>query len=250
MKHWTPDASAHFEAWLGRARLSVAGDPTIDAEDVTLDLRAHVHAALAAAPEPVTMGALAPVLDSLGNPTQWSDAVGQPREPSDAWFQRHVVDIVTEWQQKLAGDWGLPVMLLVMTLIAIPTFDWIGAPLMLFAYFVARSHVTYAPQLVTGRKRLMVYFPLAIGAGVLTGLVLGFPLTFRGMGNNDSSRFESLWVLGSWWILAGIVAAREPRRVRTALTPFADGFDASHGRMLSLIGGAFLIASSVVLLSR
>ena len=57
-------------------------------------------------------------------------------------------------------------------------------------------------------------------------------------------------MLGSWWVLVGILAAREPRRVWYALKPFADTFDASHGRMLSLIGLAFLIASSVVLLSR
>jgi hypothetical protein len=38
--------------------------------------------------------------------------------------------------------------------------------------------------------------------------------------------------------------------VRSALKPFADTFDASHGRMLTLVGAAFLIASSVILLSR
>jgi hypothetical protein len=144
---------------------------------------------------------------------------------------------------------GLPVLLLVLTVFSIFTFDWIGAPLLLFAYFVARSHVTYAPHQVVGRKKLMVYFPLAIGAGVLAGLVLGFPLTFRGRSPGFSNQFETLWILGSWWVLVGILAAREPRRVRSALKPFADGFDVSHGRMLSLIGGAFLIASSVILLS-
>ena len=74
MKTWTPDASTHFEAWLGRARLSVACDPTVDADDIAQDLRAHVHAELEAVPEPVTVGALERVLDSLGNPTQWSDS--------------------------------------------------------------------------------------------------------------------------------------------------------------------------------
>jgi hypothetical protein len=250
MKTWTPDASEHFEAWLGRVRLSVAGDPSLDADDIAQDLRAHVHAELEATPEPVTMGALERVLDSLGNPAQWSDTLKQPAESSARWFHRNVTDVVAEWQRKLAGDWGLPVLLLVMTLIAIPTFDWIGAPLLLFAYFVARSHVTYAPHLVVGRKKLMVYLPLAIGAGVLTGLVLGFPLTFRGARVGYSNQMETLWVLGSWWILVGILAAREPRRVRSALKPFADTFDASHGRMLTLVGAAFLIASSVILLSR
>jgi hypothetical protein len=38
--------------------------------------------------------------------------------------------------------------------------------------------------------------------------------------------------------------------VRAALKPFADTFDASHARMLSLVGAALLIASTVFLLSR
>ena len=79
MKSWTPDASEYFEAWLGRVRTSVATDPTLDAEDIAQDLRAHVHAELAASPEPVTKGQLERVLDSLGSPTQWSDAVKPPR---------------------------------------------------------------------------------------------------------------------------------------------------------------------------
>jgi hypothetical protein len=247
MKTWTPDASHHFEAWLGRARLSVAGDPTINADDITQDLRAHVHAELEAVPEPVTVGALERVLDSLGNPTQWSDSIKPAPEATADWFQRHVTDVVVEWQRKLAGDWGLPVLLLVITLLAIPTFDWIGTPLLLVAYFVARSYVTYAAHPITGRKRMMVYFPLAIGAGVLAGLVLGFPLTFWGANPNP---FETLWVLGLWWVLIGILATREPARIRSALKPFADSFDASHGRMLALVGGAFLIAATVILLSR
>ena len=246
MKTWTPDASNHFEAWLGRVRLSVAGDPSLDADDIAQDLRAHVHAELEAMPEPVTVGALERVLDSLGNPCQWSDAIKAPSELSSAWFQRNVTDVVTAWQQRLGGDWGLPILLFVLTLIAIPTFGWIGAPLLMFAYFVARSHVTYAPQLVVGRKKWLVYAPLGLGAGVLAGLVLGFPLTFSG---GYPNRFETMWILGSWWVLVGILAAREPKRVRAALKPFADTFDASHGRLLALVGAAFLIAASVVLLS-
>jgi hypothetical protein len=138
------------------------------------------------------VGALERVLDSLGNPTQWSDSVKPAPDSSAAWFERNVTSVIAAWQQKLAGDWGLPVLLLVITLLAIPTFDWIGAPLLLFAYFVARSHVTYAPHMVVGRKKLMVYCPLAIGAGVLAGLVLGLPLTFRGGSVGSDNQFETL----------------------------------------------------------
>ena len=246
MKTWTPDASEHFESWLGRVRLSVAGDPSLNADDITQDLRAHVHAELEAAPEPVTRGALERVLDSLGNPTQWNDTLRHPDESTNAWFRRHVTDIITEWQQKLAGDWGSPVLLAVLTLVAIPRFDTIGVPLLLFAYFAARAQVVYAPQQVIGRKRWLVYLPLAIGTGVFAGLVLAFPIVFEGA----DRPFEKIWVLGGWWIVVGMLAAREPKRVRAALRPFADDFDATHGRLLSLLGAALLIASSVILIAR
>lgn len=250
MKSWTPDASNHFEAWLGNVKVSMAGDPSLNADDITQDLRAHVHAELEAVPEPVTMGALERVLDSLGHPAQWSDAAKQPAAaPAPHWYQANVVDTVVEWQKKLAGDGGMPVLLLVLTIIAIPTFDNIGFILLGFAYFVARSQVTYAPETVTGRKKWMIYLPLAIGSGVLAGLVLGFPLMLQAGRGRWFAAFEAMWGLGCWWVLVGILAAREPKAVRAALKPFADTFDASHARLISLIGAALLIASSVILIA-
>ena len=63
-------------------------------------------------PEPVSVGALERVLDSLGNPSQWSDVdaragIRTPQIGSPATS----TDVVTAWQQKLADDWGLPVLL-------------------------------------------------------------------------------------------------------------------------------------------
>lgn len=250
MKSWTPDASEHFEAWLGTVKRTVATDPSLNPDDITQDLRAHVHAELEAVPEPVTVGALDRVLDSLGNPTQWGDSLRQPKDSRPAaWFQRNVVDVATEWQKKLAGDGGMPVLLLVLTLVAIPTFDHIGFFLLAFAYFVARAQVTYAPATLVGRKKWMVYLPLAIGSGVLAGLVLGFPLMLQAGEMRAFAAFEAMWALGCWWVLVGILAAREPKAVRVALKPFADAFEASHARLISLIGAALLIASTVILLS-
>lgn len=248
MKTWTPDASQRFETWLGGVRLSVAGDPSLNADDIAQDLRAHVHAELEATEEPVTVGALERVLDSLGNPTQWGDGVKPPPKPVVR-FYTGASDTFADWQRQLAGDWGMPILLLIVTIIGILTFDdIIGVPLLIFAYFMARSQVTYAPDRIKGRKKWIVYAPLAVGSGVLVGLVLGFPLSFEGA--TRSNPFEGLWVLGLWWVLVGIVAAREPKRVRSALRPFAETFEASHGRMLSLIGAAFLVASSVILIAR
>jgi hypothetical protein len=209
MRSWTPDASAHFEAWLGTVRQTVATDPSVNAEDVAQDLRAHVHAELEGAPEPVTVDDLGRVLDSLGNPAQWGESTRQPKEAAAGWFQRNIADVVNAWQKKLAGDGGMPVLLLVLTLVAIPTFDHIGLLLLGFAYFVARSQVTYAPETLVGKKKWMIYLPLAIGSGVLAGLVLGFPVFLDG----NVQSLEAMWGLGCWWILVGILAAREPKAV-------------------------------------
>ena len=246
MKSWTSDASEYFEAWLGRVRLSVASDPSLDAEDITQDLRAHVHAELATTPEPVTRATLQPVLDSLGNPTQWS-GVDAPKPPTVR-FYTGASDTFSDWQQKLAGDWGVPVVLGVLTLVAIPTIDdVIGVPLLAFAYFLARSQLTYAPQHLAGGRRWMVYFPLAIGAGLLAGLVLGFPLTF-GAGPG-AEQYQRMWMLGSWWVVVGFLSSREPKLVRSALKPFADSFEASDGRTLARVGVAFLIAATVIMIA-
>jgi hypothetical protein len=248
MKTWTSDASEHFESWLGTVRRTVATDPSVNAEDIAQDLRAHVHAELEGAPEPVTVDDLGRVLDSLGNPAQWGEGTRQPKDAgATGWFQRNVVDVVTEWQKKLAGDGGMPVLLLALTLIAIPTFDHIGLLLLGFAYFVARAQVTYAPSTLVGKRKWMIYLPLAIGSGVLAGVVLGFPLFLE---EGYSQPLVGMWGLGCWWIIVGILAAREPNAVRAALKPFADPFEASHARMLSLVGAALLIASTVFLLSR
>ena len=245
MKTWTPDAAEHFETWLGRVRASVAADPRVDPDDVTQDLRAHVHAALGDGQDPVTVGALTGVLDSLGQPAQWSDTMPAPVRPRTDWFQRNVSDVLSEWQKRLGGDLGLPALLLPLTLMGMWGFEDGGVVLLAVAYFVARGQVIYVPDALVGRKRFLIYLPLAVGVGTLVGLVLGFPLTFDG-GQPFGHPFKMLWVLGLWWIFVGFVAAREPRRVRAILRPFADSFDASHGRMLSLLGAAFLIISIVV----
>lgn len=251
MKTWPRDASEHFESWLGRVRRSVAADPSIDADDVTQDLRAHVHAELEAMPDPVTVGALEQVLVGLGNPMQWTDAARPMKEKTfkarlQRW-NRSLSATVTHWQRSLAGEWGFPVLLAVLTLIAIPMFaDGPGFLLLIFAFFVARSQVTYAAETLVGRRRWLVYFPLAIGCGTLVGIVLSFPLILSG-DIMFRGRFYTMWWLGAWWAFVGVLAAREPKRVQSALRPFANGFEASHGRLLALIGAAFLIAATVIL---
>jgi hypothetical protein len=260
MKSWNPDASERFEVWLGRVRRSVTADPSVDADDITQDLRAHVHAELEALPEPVTVGALDRVLEGLGNPSQWTDtaepiAAGTRRQRVRRrlnYYADNLGELVTESQRALAGEWGLPVVLAVLTL----TSFFVDAGLMLFAftYFVARAQFRFAPGRLTGRTKWLMSIPLAIGAGVLAGLVLAFPaiLNFGNSGHYTTSHWrvqiQTLWALGLWWIVLGVLTMREPKRVQSALRPFADSFEPSHGRFLAYVGAALLIFSTVMLM--
>ena len=248
MKSWTPDASQHFESWLGRVRRSVAGDPTVDPDDVAQDLRAHVHAELEAVAEPVTVGALERVLESLGPPADWTGAAKDlPKERFHVRFERDVVEGVRELQKRVAADLGMPLLLGLVTAIGMADFYDGGMVLVAAAYFVARSKVTYAPETVTGRKRWLVYAPLAVGAGILTAVVLSFPVLLDKGPSGAYFGAKDMWVLGLWWVFVGFVAAREVKRVRSLLTPFADGFDRTHARMLMLLGAAFMIAATIAI---
>lgn len=264
MKSWTPDASEYFESWLGRVRRSVANNPGVDPDDITQDLRAHVHAELEATHEPVTVGALDLVLQGLGNPAQWTDGVehvapAAARKGVRSYLNRvndNVGIVITDSQKALAGEWGMPVLLALLTLAGIPTFNDGGVVLLAFAYFVARSQVKYAPHKLAGRSKWLVYLPLAIGAGWLAGVVLAFPILMQignyrvvGRGSYLNAQFRILWTLGAWWVVVGLLTAREPGRVQSALRPFAEGFEATHGRFLAFLGAAFLILSTIILAS-
>ena len=262
MKSWTPDASQHFESWLGRVRTTVSDDPTVNPDDVAQDLRAHVYAELEAAQEPVTVPDVERVLTSLGSPNDWSvltkeqlglHATAVDKERFHVRLEKDVMAAVRDLQQRLATtDWGMPVLLGVLSLVGVVTLnEGIGLLPLLVAYFVARSIVTYAPEKIVGRRGWFVYTPLAIGAATVTALVLCFPLmlqigAYRGPHAPLFSE-ASIWALGLWWMIVGFVASREVKRVRTALKPFADAFDETHARMLMLIGAAFTIWATVAL---
>jgi hypothetical protein len=59
-----------------------------------------------------------------------------------------------------------------------------------------------------------------------------------GPGRRDSSfSAQDMWIVGLWWIVVGLIAGHEVKRVRSLLKRFADGFDRTHARMLMLVGG-------------
>lgn len=249
MKTWTPDASEHFESWLGRVRVSFAGDPTVNGDEIAEDLRAHVHAELASRDEPVTVPVLHQVLEGLGNPSQWTETAKAPAGAKGDWFHRNVTEVLADSQRRLANGLAMPLILVALTAVGVPLLaSWIvgGAFLLAMAFVIARAHVIHAPQQVAGGSRWAYYLPLAIGVGAFAGVVLAFPIILAGRGGDAWTR---LWMLGAWWVFVGFITQREPGRVRAVLRPFADTFEPSHARVLMMIGVAFFIAASVMMLA-
>lgn len=249
MKTWMPDASDHFEAWLGRVRLSLGGDARVNADEIAQDLRAHVHAELADSPDPVTIPALERVLDGLGNPASWSEPPAPTAKPKRDWFRTNVSDAFATGQKRLADGLALPLILVALTglgLLQLVSNDVASVFLIGMAFLIARAHVIHAPHQVTGRRRWAFYLPLAIVLGALAGVVLAFPVVLAGRGGDAWTR---IWTLGAWWVFVGFVTGREPKRVRAVLRPFADTFEPSHARVLMLIGIAFFIAGTVMMLA-
>jgi hypothetical protein len=239
MTDWTPEATERFESYKGRVRRAVAGNPTVDPDDVVLDIQAHVHAELGAATGPVTLGALEQVLETLGSPTQWDDGHGgEAREPPGIRARRF-------WrlmQTNLAGDWGLPLLLVVLTVVSLFLMRSVGIVLLALAYLTARSLLTRSTVPLGEEQRTVVLVPIAVVAALIVGVAAATPLLIMGRPRTG----PAMAGLGIWWILLGLAAAREPRHVRVALFPLADWFEPSHGRLLMLLGASVLGLSFVM----
>jgi hypothetical protein len=219
--------------------MAVAGNPGVDADDVLQDIQAHVQAELGASGEPITVGALDRVLDGLGSPAQW-DAVDAPSSASStASFRDWVRRSTTLWHQRLSGDWGGPVLLAVLTAIALNSFGTVGLPLLALCYIIGRGMLVRRTDL-TGPPRWLAAAPVVAASALLIGAVVMFPILIGGSG-----RRVPLMPLGFWWILLGYAVAREPRPVRAALYPLAEWFEPTHGRLLAALGVAMVVLGIV-----
>jgi hypothetical protein len=231
MKHWMPDASERLESYKGRVRVAVAGNPTVNADEVLQDIQAHIDAELGAGSGTVTLGALEGVLESLGSPSQWEDAAADTSADADGVFEQ-ARRFGAKWQTRLAGEWGAPVLLALVTLIGLFTLDSIGVLLLAFAYFMGRGVLRHASPPLTGSRRLMALAPVALISALIVGMAVATPILISGRKQTTST----LLALGSWWVLLGFAASREPARVRAGLYPLADWFEPTHGRLLIFIG--------------
>jgi hypothetical protein len=238
MTTWLPDASERFESYKRRVRVAVAGNPAVDPDEVLQDIQAHVDAELGASPGPVTLNALESVLQQLGSPTSWDadTTTGRRGEPSPG-LGEQLRRFSARWETRLAGDWGSPFLLLIVTLAGLITIRFGGVILLALAYFMGRGLIRHTTPPLEGGRRTMALIPVGLGAAFMVGLAVMTPLLIMGRGPMS----EGLTGLGAWWTLLGFAASREAPRVRAALYPFADWFEATHARLLMFIGVAVLV---------
>ena len=252
------DAQSVLDHYLRRVRASLRGHRTVDVEDVERDVEGHIQAALAGQPEPIDAANLRQVLDRLGSPEQWV--------PSDD---------LPPWRTILARlssgpeDWRLPYLTFIcfvtgLTLF-LTRFGMVGlwpfpVILLLASFLLARASlaVMAASGTPVEPRRWLIYPALLLWYIPVAITAFGWPAPFVAGADQDvpalTAWVRSLvpeWegasiaaavsiVLGTWWIVLGLLATASSRLVRTAFWPFAESISARHTIGVSVAGGVLV----------
>lgn len=210
MIRYTPEALAHLDDYLAEVRSAVAGHASISPDEVEADVRDHVAAALEHAEQPVSVRAVADVLERLGPPTQWVAESHRSIWKYLADTLKPVGHRAVEQVKALPGEayqagrglvarvrglphgWRLAYVafgLFVLGLVAFPLFP----AFLIASYFAARADVALARERgeTLGARRWLVYPSM-----VIVSLVLFLAL--------------ALWPIG-----VGGAVAEMPRQVRS-----------------------------------
>lgn len=244
MTDWTPDATRHLEHYLKGVRRSLKRRRDVDANDVTDDLRAHVHAELAGSDEPVTLPRLEAVLATLGPPTQWDETAAGADDAARPWYRRSI-----DWTglfEQATGDSAMPLLLFALTLAALFTLHMgVGLLFLAVAYVVARRALKQSPEMFHGPRWWLASAPLVLVSGTLAGLVVIFPFLLFGQPHPQEHPMVA-WVMGLWWIVLAHGLRRDLARVRTVLAPFGDALEPSQTRVLTMLGVCLVVLGVVL----
>lgn len=243
-------AQTHLDRYLSQIRLSLAGFPAVDADDVVRDIHAHIDAELGEVSQPVPLPELEAVLSRLGSPSQWV-----PAEEMPAW--RRVLSRLRSGPE----DWRLAYLSLGL-LVLLPLFP----PLVFVSFLLARAGLALAEERgeEVGAQRWLIYPPLLVIYVSLAAALLLWPAGAAGGGlaelwqavdpsavATDLDLFLAVapWAvaaLGLWWMILGGLAARRPGVFRVVFHPFLGRLEARHGwRLLAL--GLVLAAAGAAL---
>jgi hypothetical protein len=262
MTSLTEDARDDLDRYLRQVRTALRGHRSADPAEVERDVREHVDAELAGAPEPVDLASLRQVLDRLGAPGTWVAAEDRP-----AW--RRVLDRLRSGPE----DWRLAYLtfggflLGVLLFLAGPVLWPLPLVLLGASVLMARASLALMGEHgeAVGPRRWLLYPPLVLAyVAVAVGLA-AWPLPLVGGALTDepalrdrvaqvfsgSSYLTATSVagaaLGAWLALLGVVLRRFPSIVQAGFWPFADWFDRRHALRLAFVGLFVLTVPAILL---
>ncbi len=264
-RSFTEDARSDLKRYLRRVRNTLRPHPSVDADEVELEIKGHIEAELAGEPEPVTAEALHGVLERLGSPNDWI-----PDHELPAW-RRMLLRLSTGPE-----DWRLAYIslgLFLVGLIPVPV-----APLLLLASFLvaraglrlleergepfgARKWFFYPPLLfvylviVLAATSMAAVVPLAITDGLAAGPNLppdlfgirGLIFSWISLPDWLGATLLAILVGGSWVTVLALILARLTGVVRTVFWPFAEQLEKRHGIRIAAVAAACAAVSGVTL---
>ncbi|MCY3693857.1 MAG: hypothetical protein OXG77_01425 [Chloroflexi bacterium] len=263
---FTENARSDLKRYLRRVRHALRPHPSVDADEVELEIKGHIEAELAGELAPVTAERLHGVLDRLGSPNDWV-----PDDDLPAW-RKLLLRLRTGPE-----DWRLAylsISLFIICSIVAPATHSAAAPLLLIASFLvaraglkvleehnespgARKWFFYPPlvfvYLVIGIMATIL--PLAVAVGMASDANLpadlyglrGILVEWIVLPTWFGATLLVVLVTGVWWLAIGLVLARLTRAVRAVFWPFAERLRERHGLRIALAGAASAAPSGLTL---
>jgi hypothetical protein len=255
------EAQSHLERYLQQIRTTLREHPSVDADEVERDVLGHIAAELSGQPEPIGATRLLNVLDRLGAPDEWLPDENQP-----AW--QHPFDAVRSGP----GDWRLPILTFA-TFVAGPALlmgpmIWPLPPLLFALGFVlARVTLSLFAQHgeQVGPRGWLVYPPLVVYCGGFLVALVGGPVLLTAVFVSDDPMLRSqalgrlgeptwmhitalvVFLLGTWWMVLGLLLRRFVGGVHAVFWPFADWFERRHAMGVVRLGAIACAVSGVIL---
>ncbi len=256
------EAQSHLERYLQQIRTALRDHPSVDADEVERDVLGHIAAELSGQPGPIGATRLLHVLDRLGTPDEWL-----PDENPPAW--RRPFEAVRSGRE----DWRLAILTFAM-FVAGPvlfmgrTMLWPLPPLLFVLSFVL-ARVTLAifaeHHEPIGPRRWLLYPPLAVWYGAFIVAIVGGPALLAAVFASEDVALrgwllgwleEPTWIrtiaalsclLGTWWMVLGLVLSRLGGGARAVFWPFLEWFERRHAIRVALVGLSVLTVSGAML---